>query len=897
MQVTKLEIKDFGKFTDNRVIDNIGPRIALFYGRNEAGKTTIFNMIKVMMYGFFPAKAQAHPYSSWNNGKIEFTAYLEALDGDEIIVHRKLLSRPQGKYIAGEDIINLKNEPLPINSHVSQEIYDKIYSLRVEDLIEIQGKAWEEIENKLLAGYGTDLIKNTRDVLKDIKGEYEKIWRESGRGKYLVKELENEIRELKKLKKEAYMKEEEIRRMDERINDIDIKIRELKEEKIRLKTLLSKGKELAPIRKNLEQLRENRKKLIMDDLSLSIPYDIRNRRREITENLQEITDDKNRKRQMLDERIAEKYILSPMDKLILENKGKINALSKKYTRIKSLEENISRVKYNIEKLKDRLSHEADNFLTEKWNSRIKERFEEINKSELKILVSNYKNTSNVLNEVRLKRDMKITSDVKLNLSKVYIFSLILALLLAVLGFMMDKDILKLVSFGALIYGLTGVMNYGSMKRVIKKNYKRNGLEELKDEINKLEDRLQRDKESLTSYLMGIPVSDLMIENIDEMLVVGLIKIKDMVYELNELVMDFDSFSKEYQEEREELDDFLYQFSWEAFINEDEKIFLLKDRLEELEKKVVINKSIEKEIVELERNIKDIDKKERQIRNIIEDYEAKLNQIGDGDIEKGLDIVENNYRLRAKIGSIMEELKGRPDIDILVKEIKEYEEFDKWIFSDYEVLKAEDEFEEINQKLKDFEVERARLEETINKLSQSIGLDEIESRLKILEDDLERSSTKRDKLALLSEVIKFADQKFKEENRPDVLKNAGKYFKLITNSRYTDVFIDEDDEGNTIMVKEAGEVIPKRVTDTFSKGTLNQLYLALRLSLIDYLDKDKETLPICFDELLVNWDEPRLNSSLRLLEEISKRRQIFIFTCHDWMAEKIESFFNVKRITL
>jgi len=64
MNIEKLEIKDFGKFTGNIVIDDIGD-IALFYGENESGKTTLFNLIKSLVYGFYPANCEANPYSSW----------------------------------------------------------------------------------------------------------------------------------------------------------------------------------------------------------------------------------------------------------------------------------------------------------------------------------------------------------------------------------------------------------------------------------------------------------------------------------------------------------------------------------------------------------------------------------------------------------------------------------------------------------------------------------------------------------------------------------------------------------------------------------------------------------------------------------------------------------------
>lgn len=897
MRINKLEIKDFGKFTGDKVIDNIDPRMALVFGRNEAGKTTIFNLIKSMLYGFFPAQSQSHPYSSWVNGRIEFSAFLDTMDGQDVTVYRKLLSRPQGNYLSDEKVHELKNNPLPISKHVSGEIYDKIYSLRVEELIEIQGKAWEEVEDKLLAGYSTASIKSTRDVLKDLRLEHEKIWRESGRGKYQVKELEKEIKELKKIKREAFAREEEIRKADERINEINSIVKALKENKLRVKTLLSKSKELTPIQKSLEQIDILSSRLINEALSSSLPSNMKERLSQLEESSEGIKEEKNNKNQLLQEKNNERYRLNTEDNLILQNKVEINTFVKSYTKIENLRENIDKVKRDIEKLRDRLSHESKNLLTGKWNSDIRKRFEEINKSEINILVNSYRTTTKELHETKLRRDLKDSNSAKIKFSKLYIYSLILSLILIAGGFVMANDKLKLVGLGISIYGLTGILNYANMKKNLTNDTEKNELKKLRDTISKLENRLKEDKKKLMDYLSGIPISDLVIESMDEMFVPSLIKIKDMVYDLRELEKELSINNEEYGKKIEELYSFLGQFLLGPYINEDEKIFLLRDRLEELEKKILLNESIDKEIVEIEKGIKDLEEKEKETSETLEDYMSKLKEIGDGNLEKGLYIVEENYRLRAKINDIESELNEKLDIHSLTKEIERYQEEEPWIFSDYEVLRAEDEYEEMNKKHKDFEVEKARLEETIKKLSENYSLDEIESRLSLLEDDLERACRKRDKLALLSEVIRFADQKFKEENQPDILKNAGRYFEIVTNGKYTDIFLDEDDDGTTIMVKETGEIMPRKVVDTFSKGTLNQLYLSLRLSLIDYLDKDREALPICFDELLVNWDEARFDSSLKLLNEIGRRRQIFIFTCHEWMAEKIEKFFNVKRIVL
>jgi uncharacterized protein YhaN len=65
----------------------------------------------------------------------------------------------------------------------------------------------------------------------------------------------------------------------------------------------------------------------------------------------------------------------------------------------------------------------------------------------------------------------------------------------------------------------------------------------------------------------------------------------------------------------------------------------------------------------------------------------------------------------------------------------------------------------------------------------------------------------------------------------------------------------------------------------SRGTAEQLYLALRLGLVERFAEGAEPLPIVMDDILVNFDEERAASAARSIEELSSRHQVLYFTCH------------------
>ena len=62
------------------------------------------------------------------------------------------------------------------------------------------------------------------------------------------------------------------------------------------------------------------------------------------------------------------------------------------------------------------------------------------------------------------------------------------------------------------------------------------------------------------------------------------------------------------------------------------------------------------------------------------------------------------------------------------------------------------------------------------------------------------------------------------------------------------------------------------------GTIDQLYLSLRLAITKELTK--ENMPIILDEAFAYYDDERLENIIRYLSEEFKSEQIIIMTCTD-----------------
>ena len=71
----------------------------------------------------------------------------------------------------------------------------------------------------------------------------------------------------------------------------------------------------------------------------------------------------------------------------------------------------------------------------------------------------------------------------------------------------------------------------------------------------------------------------------------------------------------------------------------------------------------------------------------------------------------------------------------------------------------------------------------------------------------------------------------------------------------------------------------------SRGTTDQLYLAVRLAVCELCLEDKP--PILLDDALTAFDDARMKLALEVLQELAEKRQILLFTCQKREGEALE----------
>ena len=125
--------------------------------------------------------------------------------------------------------------------------------------------------------------------------------------------------------------------------------------------------------------------------------------------------------------------------------------------------------------------------------------------------------------------------------------------------------------------------------------------------------------------------------------------------------------------------------------------------------------------------------------------------------------------------------------------------------------------------------------------------------------------------LAKQVLENAYINMKNSVTPKFTEELSKNISNITNGKYNNIRF--NDEEGLIVEIENGDYIP---ASKLSVGTIDQLYLSLRLSMIE--DLSKESMPIILDETFAYFDDERLENVLKYINDKFKNHQVILLTC-------------------
>ncbi len=196
--------------------------------------------------------------------------------------------------------------------------------------------------------------------------------------------------------------------------------------------------------------------------------------------------------------------------------------------------------------------------------------------------------------------------------------------------------------------------------------------------------------------------------------------------------------------------------------------------------------------------------------------------------------------------------------------------------EYETLKQE--IARLEEQLEAKEQERIRQEARRDDTTYTLeDVHRLEEQKAAAERALERLKDRLTVYELTYEVLEQAQQETMRSARDELEPKIGQHLRCITHGRYEQVEA-SDDLALSIFSAEKGSWIDADDGE-LSRGTIDQLYLAARLALIDLLYQEAQP-PLLMDDPFVTFDPQRRQAALRLCREIAQTHQVLFFTCHD-----------------
>jgi uncharacterized protein YhaN len=175
-----------------------------------------------------------------------------------------------------------------------------------------------------------------------------------------------------------------------------------------------------------------------------------------------------------------------------------------------------------------------------------------------------------------------------------------------------------------------------------------------------------------------------------------------------------------------------------------------------------------------------------------------------------------------------------------------------------------------------DIHRVQIDIT-EKLSSGRPLNEIEEehawvsrRAAALQLELEAASYA---MAIIEEVSRDKHARL----APRLESRASVLLAQITGGAYESIRIAPD---LSITLAMPGSGAEKKPEKTLSKGTVDQVYLAIRMALVETLSENGEPVPMLLDDPFANYDDERLRRTMELMRILGEQRQILIFTCRE-----------------
>ncbi|WP_170138815.1 ATP-binding protein [Oceanobacillus chungangensis] len=965
MRFIKATIYGFGKWVDYSI--DFTDELAIIYGENESGKSTIQRFILFMLFGL-PPKQRAY-YQPKQSGKMGGRLTVYDAEIGEFTIERQDTVRSGAAICYTEDGREHNQAWLQERlSGMNLQTYQSIFSFSATDLSFIQEMKEEDLSDILLS-IGLTGSTTIHNLEKQLESSMLDLFRPTGKKPEINKqlnELDERLHSLRNFREneETYReKKTAIDQLKEQVEQLQFSLNEAKAARYRVEkqlqalpifseyqqytsSLTSYPMELEFPEEGIERLEKVKEGLLPLQSQLSVLQEAENqyklklqsiqdeRMEDVYKEAQEILEEKE---SGLDYYKELKKIESTLEKVEVQLEAEINRLNigisreelsqltfpfhveKKWIELKNNANQMNAEKQQLRLEENQLKQER-NYLLNQLQMLEDEKLSEEKLQKLNRTINDYKENDLLhrlqTDALKKKQEWQRTKKTKMkSMNNLLLICIGVALLAVMLAVFTERALFMYVMLTFLLGGgLQWIFRKYTMKEMERMmtgaNYSHTSNQHSEREIEDAEHLLAahhsnlREIELLETKIKDNEINRLkfldakhsfkdkearlhsLIENEYEnypfLNQVEIMYWPELYHSLKHLL----SLVKDYQQElenRSQISDNLMKFefsvnqffarnNWEINANHS-----LIDKLGILESFVVNELEMAGKMNHYCDLLKDNDKQQQELRQKIKTYEKEIGIL----FENANVETEDSFYKKAK------QSKEKTEINRLIERtinqlqmIFSKQEWEQYVENNLDAPRLEAKYNETKEKIVQIEKEINICREELAAIQASIALMESSESYSDSLYHFEMEKEQLNKLAKEWSILKIAMEMLLETKReyrdkylPKVIEKTSIFFQELTGNTYCRVYAPNEDKPFQVEL-ESGI---RFSVDELSQGTIDQLYVALRLA-TSLILSENHRLPFIIDDAFVHFDSVRTKRMMRIMESIATDQQVIIFTC-------------------
>lgn len=146
----------------------------------------------------------------------------------------------------------------------------------------------------------------------------------------------------------------------------------------------------------------------------------------------------------------------------------------------------------------------------------------------------------------------------------------------------------------------------------------------------------------------------------------------------------------------------------------------------------------------------------------------------------------------------------------------------------------------------------------------------------------------------AKLLRASIDRYRAEKQGPLLARASHLFQTLTLRRYDRLLVEYDGDAPRLAGQrsDGASVVP---VEGMSQGTVDQLFLALRVAAVEDAVAQGARLPFLADDLFINFDDARAAAGFQVLAELAQQTQVLFFTHHEHLLDVARSALHPAKV--